>query len=442
MTSRIFLEIAILFLLFLLNGLFAMAELAVVSSRRERLSILADSGHAGARAAMELSRDPSNLLSTVQVGITLIGILAGAFGGTTLTAELARLLTPLPVIGPYAEGIALIAIVAAITFGSVVMGELVPKQLALRSPERIAASLARPMHLLSRATRPVVRLLNLATAGILRLLGERADGQDVTVSEEEIRMLVEQGAASGVFEAAERDMVDGIFRFGDRQLRSLMTPRTEIVWLDVNAGEATIRETALGSGHARFPLCDGAIDRVIGVVLARELLAEMASGRPVDLRALARPALFLPESMLALRALERFKQTGIQGALLVDEFGGIAGLVTIIDMMEAIVGDIPSVSEIAEPPIVRREDGSWLVEGQLDVEELKELLDVAQLPDETDFHTLGGFVMTRLNRLPRSGDTFAWGDYRFEVVDMDGNRVDKVLIQPASPPGSSETSPV
>ena len=430
MTSRIFLEIAVLLLLFLINGVFAMAELAVVSSRRERLQILADGGNAGARTAIELSREPSNLLSTVQVGITLIGILAGAFGGATLTAELAGLLVPLPVVGPYGEVVALIIVVAAITFGSVVMGELVPKQLALRSPERIAASLARPMHTLSRLTRPVVRLLNLATAGLLRLLGERGDGQDATVSEEEIRMLLEQGAASGVFEPAERDMVDSIFRFGDRQLRSLMTPRTEIVWLDVNADEATIRETVLRAGHSRFPLCEGAIDRVIGVVLARDLLAETWSGRPVDLRALARPPLFLPESMPAQRALERFKQTGIQGALLVDEFGGIDGLVTILDMMEAIVGDIPSVSELAEPPVVRRDDGSWLVDGQLDVEELKELLAVAQLPDETDFQTLGGFVMTRLNRLPRAGDTFAWGDYRFEVVDMDGNRVDKVLIQP------------
>ena len=429
MNSRIFLEIAILLLLFLVNGVFAMAELAVVSSRRERLQILADSGNAGARAAIELSREPSNLLSTVQVGITLIGILAGAFGGATLTAELAGLLAPLPVVGPYAEGMALIAVVAAITFGSVVLGELVPKQLALRNPERVAASLARPMHTLSRLTRPVVRLLNLTTAGTLRLLGVRGQGQDEMVSEEEIRMLLEQGAASGVIEAAERDMVDGIFRFGDRQLRSLMTPRTEIVWLDVDADETSVRETVLSSGYSRFPVCDGTIDHVIGVVLARELLAEMASGRPPDLRALARPALFLPETMLALRALEKFKQTGIQGALLVDEFGGIDGLVTIIDMMEAIVGDIPSVSEIAAPPVVRREDGSWLVDGQLDVEEVRELLDVAQLPDEDDFHTLGGFVMTRLNRLPRVGDTFAWGDYRFEVVDMDGNRVDKVLIQ-------------
>ena len=429
MTSQILLEIAILLLLFLLNGVFAMAELAVISSRRERLQILADSGNAGARVAMDLGQEPSNLLSTVQIGITLIGILAGAFGGATLTAELGRLIAPLPVIGVYSELIALIVVVAGITFGSVVMGELVPKQLALRNPERIAATLARPMNTLSRLTRPVVRLLSLTTAGILRLLGVRGDGGAATVSEEEIRMLLEQGAASGVIEPAERDMVDGIFRFGDRQLRSLMTPRTEVVWLDVNADETTIRETVLRSGHSRFPLCEGAIDRVIGVVLARDLLAETWSDRPIDLRAMARPPLFLPDTMPAPRALERFKQTGIHTALLVDEFGGIDGLVTIIDMMEAIVGDMPSPSDIAEPPIVRREDGSWLVDGLLDVEDLKTLLATAQMPNESDYQTLGGFVVTQLGRLPRVGDIVVWGGFRFEVVDMDGNRVDKVLIQ-------------
>ena len=429
MTSQILLEIAILLLLFLLNGVFAMAELAVISSRRERLQILADSGNAGARVAMDLGQEPSNLLSTVQIGITLIGILAGAFGGATLTAELGRLIAPLPVIGVYSELIALIVVVAGITFGSVVMGELVPKQLALRNPERIAATLARPMNTLSRLTRPVVRLLSLTTAGILRLLGVRGDGGAATVSEEEIRMLLEQGAASGAIEPAERDMVDGIFRFGDRQLRSLMTPRTEVVWLDVNADETTIRETVLRSGHSRFPLCEGAIDRVIGVVLARDLLAETWSDRPIDLRAMARPPLFLPDTMPAPRALERFKQTGIHTALLVDEFGGIDGLVTIIDMMEAIVGDMPSPSDIAEPPIVRREDGSWLVDGLLDVEYLKTLLATAQMPNESDYQTLGGFVVTQLGRLPRVGDIVVWGGFRFEVVDMDGNRVDKVLIQ-------------
>lgn len=428
MSSRILLEIGVLFILFLLNGLFAMAELAVVSSRRERLQMLVDGGNRGAAVALRLAQAPTDLLSTVQVGITLIGILAGAFGGATLTAELAALLAPVPVIGQYSQALALALVVAAITFFSVVMGELVPKRLALRNPERIAASLARPMDLLSRIVRPVVRLLSAATGAILRVLNVHDETGGAPVSEEEIRFLVEQGAETGIFEAAERDMVESIFRFGDRQLRSLMTPRTEIVWLDVNDPEETIRDAVRQTHHARFPVCEGELDRVVGMVQAKDLLSESWSGQSLDLRALARPPLYLPETMLALRALERFKQTGNHAALLVDEFGGIEGMVTLIDMMEAIVGDIPSLEEIAEPPVVRRDDGSWLVEGYYEADDLKELLHVDALPDEEDFQTLGGFIVSRIGRLPRVGDTFEWSGYRFEVVDMDGNRVDKVLI--------------
>ena len=438
MTSRLFLEIVILFLLFLLNGLFAMAELAIVSARRERLQMLIDSGHRGAVVALRMSEEPTNLLSTVQVGITLIGILAGAFGGATLSEELAALLAPLPVIGPYSEAIALAIVVAAITFFSVVLGELVPKRFALRNPERVAASIARPMYVLSQIVRPVVWLLSRATTFFLRLVGISGDADGGSVSEEEIRLLMEQAAESGVFEAAERDMVEGIFRFGDRQLRSLMTPRTEIIWLDVNDPPQAVRETVRGSHHSRFPVCEGALDRVLGIVQAKDLLSDSWTGGEADLRALAQPPLFLPETMLALRALERFKQTGIQVALLVDEYGGIEGLVTLMDMMESIVGDIPSLDEIAEPPVVRREDGSWLVEGYLDVDDLKELLDVEELPDEEDFQTLGGFTVSRIGRLPRVGDHFNWVRFRFEVVDMDGNRVDKVLIQPQPVSGDDE----
>lgn len=431
MLSQIFLELGVLFFLFLLNGLFAMAELAIVSARRERLQMLADSGNSGAVVALRMSQEPTNLLSTVQVGITLIGILAGAFGGARLTAELADLLAQLPVVGPYSELIALILVVSGITFFSVVLGELVPKRLALRNPERFAATLARPMHALSQLARPVVRLLTLSTAFLLRLLGVRDDESASSVSEEEIRMLVDQAAETGIFEMAERDMVESIFHFGDSQLRSLMTPRTDIIWLDVQDSEEVIRDIVGQSHHSRFPVCDGALDRVLGIVEAKDLLSNTWADGAFDLRDLAQPPLFLPETMLALRALERFKQTGIQVALLVDEFGGIEGLVTLFDMMEAIVGDIPSLAEIAEPPIVQREDGSYLVEGYLDIDDLKELLDVNELPDEADFQTLGGFVVVRLGRLPHVGDHFAWAGFRFEVMDMDGNRVDKVLIQSA-----------
>lgn len=428
MTSRLLFEVIILFLLIMLNGVFALAELAIVSARRERLQMLVDSGNSGAAIALRMSQEPTALLSTVQVGITLIGILAGAFGGAALTDELSQLIEPLPVIGPYSRTIALGLVVGTITFFSVVLGELVPKRLALRNPERIASMVARPMYALSRLARPIVRLLSLATSFFLRVLGVRDDISESTVTEEEIKVLVEQGAQAGIFEEAEREMVESIFRFGDRQLRSLMTPRTEIVWLDINDPEEDIRETVSQSHHSRFPVCDGALDRVLGVVEAKDMLSSSWTDTPFDLRDVLQPPLFLPETMLALRALERFKQTGIQVALLVDEFGGIEGLVTLIDMMEAIVGDIPTLEEIAEPPIVMREDGSYLVEGYLDVDDLKALLLADELPNEEDFQTLGGFVVSLIGRLPRVGDHVVWDGFRFEIVDMDGNRVDKVLI--------------
>lgn len=428
MESRLLLEISILIILILINSLFALAEMAIVSSRSERLRMLVDNGNKGAVTALRLSKEPTVFLSTVQVGITLIGILAGAFGSASLSDEVSQLIAPIPIIGPYSRSLALALVVGIITFFQVVVGELVPKRMALRNPERIAATVAGPMNLLSRIARPLVRLLALATRFFLRILGVRDDISESTVSEEEIKVLVEQGAQAGVFEEAEREMVESIFRFGDRQLRSLMTPRTEIVWLDVNDPEDVVRETVQQSLHSRFPVCDGSLDRVVGMVHAKDLLSNSWADKPFDLKEIIRPALFLPETMLALRALERFKQTGIQGALLVDEFGGIEGVVTLIDMMEAIVGDIPTLQEIAEPPIVQREDGSYLVEGSIDVDDLKELLKVNELPDEGDYQTLGGFVVSLIGRLPKVGDHMDWGGHRFEVVDMDGNRVDKVLI--------------
>jgi putative hemolysin len=352
----------------------------------------------------------------------------GAFGGTTLTGGLAQLLASVPVLAPYSQLIALTVVVGAITFFSVVLGELVPKRLALRDPERIAASVARPMNVLSTIARPVVRLLTVATAFFLRVLGVSEDVGVAAVTEEEIKVLVEQAAEAGVFEEAEREMVESIFRFGDRQLRSLMTRRTEIVWLDVNDPEDVIRETIRRSHHSRFPVCDGALDHVLGVVQTKDLLSRSWAGEPFDLRAALSSPLFLPETMTALRALERIKQMGIQSALLVDEFGGIEGLVTLFDILEAIVGDIPTLEEIGEPAVFRREDGSYLVEGYLDVEELKELLHVTELLNEGDYQTLGGFVLSLIGRLPSAGDQVQWQGYRFEVVDMDGNRVDKVLI--------------
>jgi len=428
MFSSLLTELLLLAGLIVLNGVFAMAELSIVAARRERLQPMIDDGNGGAVVAMQMSQEPTPLLSTVQIGITLIGILAGALGGASIASQLAPLLEPLPVIGEYSEGLSLAIVVGAITFFSVVIGELVPKRLALRNPERVAASLARPMALLATISRPVVRLLGLATEGVLRLFGVHSQDGESPITEEEIKILLEQGAEAGVFEEAELDMVESIFRFGDRQLRSIMTPRTEIIWLDINSPEAVIRDIVHQSAHSRLPVCDGTIDRVMGVVAAKAFLTHCWSEKPVNLNEMLQPPLFLPETMPALRALERFKQTGIQTAFLVDEFGGIEGMVTLFDMMEGIVGDIPTLEEITDPPVVVREDGSMLVEGYFAVDDLKELLDADELPDEGDYSTLGGFVVEILGHLPHVGDHFIWQDWRLEVVDMDGNRVDKVLI--------------
>jgi putative hemolysin len=439
MSSSVLFEITVLMGLILLNGFFAMAELSVVAARRERMQSLIEDGNAGAVVAMQLSKDPTQFLSTVQIGITLIGILAGALGGASLAGQLAAQLEDLPLIGPYSQSISLAVVVGAITFLSVVIGELVPKRLALRNPERIAAAVSRPMALLSSISRPVVRLLTLTTEAILRLGGIRETDAETPVTEEEIKILMEQGAEAGVFEEAELDMVESIFRFGDRQLRSIMTPRTEVVWLDINSEEAEIREIVRQSPHSRLPVCDGSIDKVIGVVAAKDFLAHCWSDEPFKLVEMSQAPLFLPETMPALRALERFKQTGIQLAFLVDEFGGIEGVVTLFDMMEGIVGDIPTPEEITDPPVVTREDGSMLVEGYLAIDDLKELLGLEELPDEEDYSTLGGFVVEVLGHLPRVSDHFEWQGWRFEVVDMDRNRVDKVLIErPAANPNLSE----
>lgn len=426
MSENLF-EIAIILLLILLNGLFAMSEIAVVSARRVRLQNMASQGSKGAETALELLAAPNRFLSTVQVGITLVGVFAGAFGGAALAADLAAPLTNLPLIGRYANTISLFLVVGAITYLSVVIGELVPKRIALHSAERISALVSRPMHALSVLATPVVRLLSISTDAVVRMLGIEST-READVTEEEIRILVEQGAQAGIIEEAERDMVESVFRLGDRPLEAMMTPRTEIVWLDVNAPEEESRRIAEESSHSRFPVCDGDLDHVVGIVLAQDLLAGCLAGRDFDLTVMKEP-LFVPETMRALHALERFKESGMSMALLIDEYGGVEGLVTLIDILEAIVGDIPTPEEMAAPPIVQRDDGTWLVDGLLTLDEFREEFDVPAFPGEGRYQTIGGFVVFMLGELPQTGDTVQWEGYRFEIVDLDGHRVDKVLLQ-------------
>lgn len=420
-------EIAIVLLLILLNGLFAMAEIAVVSARRVRLQQMAIGGDRGAQVALQMAQSPNRFLSTVQVGITLVGIFAGAYGGARIAEPLAETLAEVSWLAPYAEGISLFIVVGAITFLSVVIGELVPKRIGLNSAERIAARVARPMQTLSVLATPVVRTLSLATEGVLNLLGIESSTEE-EVSEEEIRVLVEQSARAGIIEEAEREMVESVFRLNDRPLEAMMTPRPEIVWLDVNAPEEENRRIIMEAEHSRFPVCDGSLDRVLGVVRAKDLLSDCIGGRPLDLQGAMIEPLYFPETMRTLRALEPFKQSGSHLAFVVDEYGGIDGLITLIDILEAIVGDIPTEEEIVEPPVLQREDGSWLIDGLLTLDEFEALFPVKRFPEEGVYQTMGGFVVYMIGRLPVTGDSFEWGGYRFEVVDMDGHRVDKVLL--------------
>jgi putative hemolysin len=426
--TEILLEVSVILLLIVLNGLLAMSELAIVSSRRVRLQQMAQDGNRGAEVALELTETPNRFLSTVQIGITLIGIFAGAIGGATIAQAFADLPAQIPILAPYATAISIAVVVGTITFLTVVLGELVPKRVALQNTERIAAAVARPMRALSVITWPVVRLLGVATDAVLALLGVQAQPK-TALTEEEIRMLVEQGAQAGIIEEVKRDMVESVFLLGDRPLETIMTPRREIVWLDVNMPDDQIRQVVKGSSHSRFPVCDGLLDKALGLVRAKDLLANCLAGERLRLREVMQEPLFAPENAEALQVLERFRETGIHLAMLVDEYGGIKGLVTSFDILEAIVGDIPTMDEIDQPPIVQRSDGSWLIDGLISIDDFKRAFDVRSLPGEGTYQTLGGFMVFMLGKLPAPGHHFGYAGIRFEVADMDGQRVDKVILK-------------
>jgi putative hemolysin len=427
----VLLEIAIVMLLIFANGLFAMSEMAVISARKARLQQRASRGDPKARAALKLANAPNQFLSTVQIGITLVGILVGAFGGATIAEQLAMWLSRFAWLAPYSEAIGLGIVVLGITYLSLVLGELVPKRLALNNPEQIAATVAAPMRALSALASPVIRLLGASTEVVLRGLGARPSTEP-PITEEEIKLLVEQGVQVGVFEAAEQEMVVRVFRFGDRRLGALMTPRVEIVWLNADDSPEAIHRTITGSAHSMFPVGQGSLDNPLGVAHVKDILACSLAGEPTNLRAVLKPPLLVPESITALKVLELFKQSGRHLALVMDEYSGIQGLVTHTDILEALVGDMPVVAEQAEPQVVQRQDGSWLLNGMLLVDEFKEIFHLERLPgeDQVRYQTVGGLVMASLGRIPLAGESFEWRGLHFEVMDMDGHRVDKVLVMP------------
>jgi putative hemolysin len=424
-------EILIIFLLILASGLFVMSELAILSSRKVRLQHLAERGDAKARAALDLASSPNKFLGTVQIGITLLTILSGAYGEETIAKRLQPLLTSLSISSSYHEQLAKGLAILIITYLTLILGELVPKRLALNHPEAIASVVAYPMQLLSKITTPIVYLLSASTEAILRLLGIKPSTEP-QVTEEEIKVLIEQGTEEGTFEEAEQDMVERIFRLGDRPVSALMTPRPDIVWLDLEDTAEENRQKIIESGYSRYPVCQGGLDNVLGVIPVTDLLARCFTGQQMDLTVGLRQPVFVPESTRGLKVLEMFKQTVTHMALVVDEYGVIQGLVTLNDVMIEIVGDVPTMEDQEDPQVVQREDGTWLLDGMLAVDEFLELFDVDELrsQDRGSYQTLGGFVITQLGRIPAAAEHFEWQGMRFEVMDMDGNRVDKVLVIP------------
>lgn len=423
------LDLVIVFALIAANGFLSMAEMALVSARKVRLRQLADEGDATAATALRLAEEPGQFLSTVQIGITLVGILIGFFGGAALSAPLANLLAGYAPLARWAQPISIFVVVSIVTFFSLVLGELAPKRLALNNAERIARRVAPFMAVLSRLTRPLVRLLNASTDGVLRLLGVKPS-TDKLVTDEEVRVLLEQGAEVGIFEPIEEEIVGQLFRLSDLSVGALLTPRTDITWLNVSDSPEMVREKLSASNYSRYPLADGDLDNVIGLVLVKDLFAAGMRGEAVDLRAVMQPALFIPDSMPALEALERLRQTRTHVALVIDEYGGLEGLVTLADFVEAIIGEVPDSDDEHDPEIVRRPDGSFLVDGMLAIDRFQELFEIKELPEEDEgyYKTVGGFVMSRLGRVPVVGDLFDWRRLRLEVMDMDGRRVDKVLV--------------
>ncbi len=431
-------EVFIIFILILLNGAFAMSELAVVSSRKARLKRMAAQGSSGAAVALRLIADPSRFLSTVQIGITLIGIVAGAYGGATLGAALGAWLDTFALIAPHGAALGFAVVIMAITYCSLVFGELVPKRVALHNPERIAVLAAPPMMWIARAAAPLVWLLKISIDTVLRLL-KRDTARDTAVTEDEVKSLITEGTLAGIFVPAEREMIEGVLRLADRAVRVIMTPRNELVWLDVDESPERIREKIRASNFSRFPVCRGEVDELLGIVQAKDLLDVALSGEALSLSNSLIESMVVSENTPILRLLEQFKKTGEHIALVVDEFGMFEGVVTLTDIMESIVGELPEQGEIPIPDVIRREDGSWLVDGAMPIDEFEDRVGLQGLRELGRFETVGGFVLHILGRFPVVAEHFIYDGTRFEIVDMDGRRIDKVLVQPSAADDEGET---
>jgi putative hemolysin len=423
-------DIALLLFLILLNGVLAMSEIAVVSSRKARLQRLSDDGSPGAESALALHNEPATFLSTVQVGITTVGILSGAIGESALADPLTAWLAGFALIEPYARGVALTVVVVGLTYFSVVIGELVPKRLGLLAPEKTASLIAPPMNMLARIGRPLVWLLSASSSFLLRMMGAGSK-EEPPVTDEEIKDLMEQGAEAGVFHESEQAIVSNVLRLDEQRIGAIMTHRNDIYVLDLDEPEAVIRNHIAETPYTRIVVCRGGLDHIVGVLRTADLLKAALAGEAMEVEKFLRPPLYVPEGVTTTHLLENFRKAHQQCALIVDEYGELQGLVTLTDVLTSIVGELPSSDIPEEQDMVAREDGSWLMDGSVTVERVKNVLEIdSDLPGEEEnaFNTLGGFVMHVLGRIPAVADHFEVAGCRFEVVDMDKNRVDKMLV--------------
>ena len=423
------LEIIVIIALTLLNGVFAMSEMAVVSSRKARLQGMADQGVRGARAAMQLIDNPSRFLSTVQIGITMVGVIAGAYGGATLGERFGAWLDTFPALAGHGQTLGVGLVIVAITYLSIVLGELIPKRIALLAPERTASIIAGPMRTLSRIAAPFVWLLGTSTDLLLRLLGLHGE-RDETVTEDEVRSMISEGTQAGVFDPREKEMIDGVLRLADRTVRTIMTPRPDVVWLDVGDSQEVVINEIRTSGHSRFPVCRGELDEIVGIIHNKDLLELAFQGKAVDLAKAAAKPLVVHDGTAILKLLDMMKKSGLHMAIVVDEYGSVEGLATITDILETIAGDLPEPGETVEVDAIQREDGSWLVNGSMPVDEFEDELGIRGLKDGGDYHTIAGFVLHGIGHIPKPGESFEHEGVRFEVVDMDGRRIDKILVVP------------
>ena len=421
------LEIVVVLALFVLNGFFAMAELAIISSRRAHLERLAKEGRAGAQIALALADDPARMLAAVQIGFTTTATLAGIFSGATLAERLEELLRVVPVVATYGKPLSIVIVTIGVTYTALVVGELAPKHIALNNPEPIAIRVAQPLAFIARAAAPVIWLLNASTRLLLRLLYLKPRFERA-LTEEDIHYLVAEGARLGVIHNVERDMIEGVLDLADSPVRTIMTPRPRVQWLDLNAPKEQILDRVRSCPHAQLLVCRGSIDEVVGIVRKQDLIDQVLDGRSPDVEQVTRPPLIVHESTAILRTLDLFRKTPVHTAVVVDEFGSLQGIVTRTDLLETVAGDLPKIDAPARPKVTQREDGSYLIDAGVPFSDVMQLIGMGEAPSG-DYVTLAGFILSQLRELPKPGDHLESSGWRFEVVDMDGRRIDMVLVQ-------------